>query len=68
MLLRKNIEAGEVYKCSLSGFRVLVYDVEDHVLEKNKQSHLVMGRYYNPVTGKYEKDSFLDNQLGSIEE
>ena len=67
MLLRKNIEAGEVYKCSLSGFRVLVYEVEEQKLSGGGVTHLVMGRYYNPVTGLYEKVNILDYQLEVIE-
>ena len=66
-LLVSELIVGEHYKCSLSGFRVLIMMVvtkEGKTLSGNYpiESQL-MARYYNPVTGSYNQFIPVDNQL-----
>lgn len=62
---RAEVEEGKIYRCELSGCNVLVYDIEKGKTNNGKETIAVHGKYYNPVTGKYATDTFVDKQLSA---
>lgn len=63
-LKRSDLSIGLVYSCLLSGMRILVIDIEKNPSpEKGKNYDVVWGRYFNDVTGKFDKVNIIDGQL-----
>ena len=62
-LKRSELVSGNIYKCELSGAPMLVYSIEATETASQEPTILVWARYYNPVTGLFDKIYILDYQL-----
>lgn len=69
-LKRSSLVVGNFYRCVLGGFPVLITEVVrgDVSVSDGKNYDIVYGRYFNPVTGKYDQVNIIDGQLVDIYE
>lgn len=68
-LKRRELVVGGLYRCCISGRVVLVVSKEggvDESVSGGKDYSLVMGRYFNEVSGLYEQINIIDGQLTKI--
>lgn len=65
---RSSLRIGFSYRCLLSGLTILIVEVDSNSgPESGKNYDIVWGRYFNVVTGKYDRINIVDGQLVEFE-